>query len=162
MLNKYEPVDYWFLSIGDSAFYVFFYIQKHILSLFNNNGAYVLKELENIISAKLHRMFLSNVKGLIISDVLNVLRYSHLFCNGCLIYCSGFATTWLSVCWSSVSAAFWGERHKHIMYLLWIQKTFQLSVILIHIYPLTVLLQVENLPKFYAKLWVGSYINILL
>lgn len=22
---------------------------------------------------------------------------SHLFCKGCLIYCSGFATTWLSV-----------------------------------------------------------------
>lgn len=36
---------------------------------------------------------------------------SHLFCNGCLIYCSGFATTWPSACWSSVSAAFYRDKH---------------------------------------------------
>ena len=41
------------------------------------------------------------------------LFYSHLFCKGCLIYCSGFATTWLSVGWSSVSAAFCREREMH-------------------------------------------------
>lgn len=40
------------------------------------------------------------------------LFYSHLFCKGCLIYCSGFATTWLSVGWSSVSAAFCRETER--------------------------------------------------
>lgn len=49
---------------------------------------------------------------------------SHLFCKGCLIYCSGLATTWLSVCWSSVSADFWGKNtHKHTINFLCTQKT---------------------------------------
>lgn len=54
------------------------------------------------------------------------LFYSHLFCKGCLIYCSGFATTWLSVGWSSVSAAFCRERERdaqpHVTYHLCVQN----------------------------------------
>lgn len=42
-----------------------------------------------------------------VSHQTQQLVYSHRFCKGCLIYCSGFATTWLSgACGSSGSGAF--------------------------------------------------------